>query len=786
MIEFYIKKKNTIIATGHFKDEDWSSKTFILHKGSTITPLAKRLKNINKGAWIRLKELNTDGSIQNGTLSKDVEFRSTSEAGMFVIGRECQGPEMFKDINEKSINKYLENLESKPIFINNINLPVSIFSLDKILNDRIVIKSKINEENIDTTDAYIAKDFDELLRTTGRFININYTSLNIGKKLVKGLPKKIWENPEIYKMKFLDISGDSGFLERYLVKKLVSNKYMKQQFPDYGQRVFHILHNMIYAIAKTNATSLWLRKAVYYSADTRITGYKTEGNRRIDTGDYPTIFNGNLFSRGKDFNKLDSYKINGNIKSPYIEDVIGQDQIFNYPLLDWVNSGKNILEYVSILFWDLFTDKKYIANPDEKQKERQDEIMEEIKKTLNGYFDVIMGNPPYNTNDEKTGKVGNTVYQLFCQAAEALNPKYTSFIIPSKWMYGKANGKNMTEFSQSNLSGNNLTYLELIDGKLAFPSVSTGEVCIYTKELNRVKTETKVEFIESGIKKELKNIFEITHKNSKGKKLYKPYNSIVNKVHAKITKSLAEDTNSLVYKNNYVYDEYGHDILDSSVAFKYDYEAAKGKLINFPDGTKGARPTLDYSLVKTTKFSKKLYIPRVKLYKGDYPSQEDDKKISHIWINPDIIKDYKGNIFSHNILAVPPRYDYHKFLLDYPYNAFIVKPDEVAPAMYAIGKSLNTNIEVENLKKYMQTKFATYLIYIASVGQNFNSDSLLYVPYMDFTQEWDDDKLNKFFNLSEEEIKTINETWNKFKPMKGESIDYMDIEDDEQGEDIDE
>jgi hypothetical protein len=790
MLEFYIKRGNVVIATGHFKDEDWDSKTFILHKGSSITPLKDRLKNIYKGSWQKLKELSFNGSIKNNILTKDIEFRSTSEAGMFVIGIECQGPEMFKDKNGKSINEYLEDKKIKQIFVNDIDLniknintvklPVSIFSLDKILNDRIVVKSKINEENIDTTDAYIAKDFDELLRTTGKFININYTSLNIGEKLIESLPKEIWENPEIYKMRFLDISGDSGFLERYLIKKLISNKYMKQQFPDYGQRVFHILHNMIYAIAKTNATSLWLRKAVYYSADTRIIGYRTEGNRRIDTGDYPTIFNGNLFSRGKDTNKLDSYKINGNIKSPYIEDLVGEDQIFNYPLFDWVNSGKDILEYISVVFWDLFTDEKYTANPDEKQKERQGEIMEEIKKTLNGYFDVIMGNPPYNTNNPITGNVEKTIYQLFCRAAEELNPKYTSFIIPSKWMYGKANGKDMTEFVQNTLTGNKLIYLELIGGKTAFPTVSPGEISIYTKNLKRDITSSELTFNNYGEISEYKDLSKITYVDSKGKTWFQEEDTILTKIRNKNIKNnnfswISEDTKVIQLKSGITYDNFGHDLFEDAVGFKFTDK--KIKPLNWKEGDQEVdRPTLDYSLVKNTIYDTKFFITDVSLHKkdskGNYerPIKNKEDRLPHIWISSSIISDYNGNDFNHPVLVTTQNTGYSTFKLSYPYNAFIIKPGEITSArLYAIGRSLQTEKEVLNLQKFIKSDLATYLIAKKAISPKFDPQILGFLPYLDFNKEWNDSELYNLFELDEEEVKRIKDFRNKFTiPKSGE------------------
>ena len=389
--------------------------------------------------------------------------------------------------------------------------------------------------------------------------------------------------------------------------------------------------------------------------------------------------------------------------------------------------------------------------------------MEEIKNKLDGYFDVIIGNPPYNTNDEKTGAVGETVYNYFCLAADALNPKYEAFIIPSKWAYGKA--RIAEEFSQNILNSEHAIYLSLLDGHDAFPSVDTGEVSIYSKD--NTKPCEKFIFNNHGKIHECKNIKDITYEVN-GKRWLKPVDSIIDKIQEKIKKSLADDTKAILVTSGNTYDIYGHDALDGAVAFKYDY----GKDVIFPDGSKGKRPTYDYSLTKTNKFSMKFYIPRVKLWKKDahgnyeFPNSENDKMMCHIWIDPSIIKDWNGNKFEHEVLVTTTINHYHKRLLDYPYNAFIMKPGETTTKLIAIGKSLETKEEVLNLQKFFQTKFVTYLVTIAQISQCFSSETLRFVPYMDFTQEWDDDKLNKFFGLDDEEIKRINDLWAEFRPMR--------------------
>ena len=63
--------------------------------------------------------------------------------------------------------------------------------------------------------------------------------------------------------------------------------------------------------------------------------------------------------------------------------------------------------------------------------------------------------------------------------------------------------------------------------------------------------------------------------------------------------------------------------------------------------------------------------------------------------------------------------------------------------------SFNTENERNNFIRYCKTKFARFFLsYIKYNGNLFDSDK--YVPWLDFTQEWNDAKLCKEFGISEE------------------------------------
>ena len=653
-----------------------------------------------------------------------------------------------------------------------------IYNLCRNGESRLQLHTKKEYSDEDLNYAYTSPDYDELLRDAGSAININYTPLRVAEWLFDPIPDSFWDDPDIYRKRFLDPFGDSGYVEKYLVRKLLNNEHMKRKFPDRAQRVYHILHNMLYSVAKTNASSLWLRKIVYYSSDATITGY--------DNKNYPAIFNGKLFTRGFDRDKTDNYQRTGNIKSPYIEKYdgvndLGRDDIFDYPLLDWIKDHKdskdqsNILEYFALVFWNVFCNAEY-KDIDGKRRAR---IMREIKNKLEGYFDVIIGNPPYNTNDPKTGKVGNTIYNEFCLAAEALKPKYVSFIIPSNWAYGKANISS--EFPQGVLNDTHFCYLKLIDGHDAFPSVDVEEVSIYSKDFT--KDCTKFTLDDYGSITTYSSPKDITC-DVKGRRILKPRDSIVDKIIAKNIRSLADESKAANVFSGIVYDKYGHDALGSDVAFKDD----GGKEVIGPDGSSIRRPRFDYSLTKTDKYSAKYYISNVDLWKlagngrKERPMKDTQPYASYIYVDPSIIKRSNYDIAKEYLITVSYSH-YKKQSLDFPYNAYIKSAGDIAGGKnIIIGVNVNNHDEVINLQKYIRSKFVTYLITINQVSQSFSAKDLRFVPCMDFTQEWTDEKLNNFFGLTPEEIKRIDDCWNSMRNVPAdECVD--DDSDESDGED---
>ena len=70
--------------------------------------------------------------------------------------------------------------------------------------------------------------------------------------------------------------------------------------------------------------------------------------------------------------------------------------------------------------------------------------------------------------------------------------------------------------------------------------------------------------------------------------------------------------------------------------------------------------------------------------------------------------------------------------------------------------SFLTKEEADNFIEYVKTNFVRFCLSINKNNQNLYCGEMSLIPWLDYTEKWDDEKLNKLFNLTEEEIEFIN------------------------------
>jgi hypothetical protein len=68
-----------------------------------------------------------------------------------------------------------------------------------------------------------------------------------------------------------------------------------------------------------------------------------------------------------------------------------------------------------------------------------------------------------------------------------------------------------------------------------------------------------------------------------------------------------------------------------------------------------------------------------------------------------------------------------------------------------------TLFEAENFLKYLKSNFVRRILSLSKINQHILRGELKLIPWLNFNEEWTDEKLFKYFNLSKVEIDFINE-----------------------------
>lgn len=231
---------------------------------------------------------------------------------------------------------------------------------------------------------------------------------------------------------FLDPCTKSGVFLREITRRLTEG--LAKKIPDLEERVNHILKKQVFGIGITQITSLLARRSVYCSK--KATG-KHSIAKSFVSGD------GNIwFKRIKHTWEGDRCKFCGAARSVF-------------------DRAKDLETHA------------YAFIHTNKIKSRMAELFRE-----NMQFDVIIGNPPYQLNDDGFGASAAPIYHHFVAQAKALGPRYLSMVIPARWFAG---GKGLNEFRESMLADDRLRSIDdYLSASDVFPGVGLkGGVCFF-------------------------------------------------------------------------------------------------------------------------------------------------------------------------------------------------------------------------------------------------------------------------------------------------------------------
>ncbi|MBR6140218.1 MAG: Eco57I restriction-modification methylase domain-containing protein [Bacteroidaceae bacterium] len=321
-------------------------------------------------------------------------------------------------------------------------------------------------------------------------------------------------------------------------------------------------------------------------------------------------------------------------------------------------------------------------------------------------FDVIVGNPPYQLSDGGNAASAMPLYHLFVEQAKKLNPKCLCMIIPSRWYTG---GRGLDDFRATMLSDNHISHIvDYADSSECFPGVNiAGGVCYFLWE------------------KENTGLCDICNVN-RGESIH-------------MTRSLAEYP-------VFVRSNYSINII------------RKIRSINNLTLSSEVYPSNPFGFRTYVKGKEKAFSGSVKLITSEGIGYVERTSIEK---STDAIDTY-------NVILTRAMSGGNKPGSDGKYQVVpstirVMKPNEICAETYICIGHYDKEKLAHNLKSYLTTLFARFLMLQAMSSIMINRDAFQFVPLQDFSHPWTDEMLYKKYGLTPEEIAFIE---SMIRPME--------------------
>lgn len=309
---------------------------------------------------------------------------------------------------------------------------------------------------------------------------------------------------------------------------------------------------------------------------------------------------------------------------------------------------------------------------------------------------IAVGNPPYQENDGGFGGSATSVYNFFTETLMDSKDIYEFvLVIPSRWF---TTGKGTADFRERIINSKNVKAMNhFINSKSVFPTVDVqGGVCFFHYKSDYVG---ETQFV-MGNDSTLINLsrHDIILDDSKGYDL--------------VDKVLKVWKDDFVSKDAWTVRPWG--------IRTYYFERTKP----LPDGHKDAVPC----------FTNRRRIMNANIKDLDR--------------NQDKIDEWK--------VAVPKAYSLGSRRVTLPTSQFFIIPKgHISTETYNIVGSFKKKSEAENFRNYLATNFARYFLGLRKVTQDIYKTRWEWVPLVDVSQEWTDEKLYKLFKITKEEQQHI-------------------------------
>ncbi len=471
----------------------------------------------------------------------------------------------------------------------------------------------------------------------------------------------IWADKTV---RFLDPCTKTGVFLREITSRLV--KGLADQIPDLDERVDHIVTKQVFGIAITHLTSLLARRSVYCSKHAK-------GKHSI----------------AKSFATDD-----GNIWFKRLEHTWKGDNC------SYCAASKSTFDRAEGLETHAYA---FIHT---------DDIKTRLAELFGGnmQFDVIIGNPPYQLDDGGFGKSAAPIYHHFVEQAKALEPRYLSMVIPSRWFAG---GKGLDEFRQSMLADHRVRSIDdFLCAADVFPGVGLkGGVCFFLWDRENpgpclVATHLKDEVPSTATRPLLEAGLDIFIRFNEGL-------SILKKVVAVETRQ--SDSLSLPKKKRFDRMVSSRKPFGLDTLFKGKVAKRAGDVTVYQNGGTGyiARNTISTGADLIDKW---------KLYTG-YAAPGTGNK----------------DTYPHRIISTP----------------FVGEPGTICSETYLCIGPFGSKSHAASVLSYLSCRLTRLLILLHKPSQHTTRKVYSFVPMQKWTRKWTDEDLYAKYGLSDSEIAFI-------------------------------
>lgn len=313
--------------------------------------------------------------------------------------------------------------------------------------------------------------------------------------------------------------------------------------------------------------------------------------------------------------------------------------------------------------------------------------------------DVIIGGPPFNTNDGGgRGDSASALYHRYVQVAKEYAPQYISMYMKAVW-YSGGKGKGLNEFRQEMLDDTKISiFSDYPDPKEChIEGINLrGGVCAFLWDAEH---SGECEFI-SHINRKIHTASRLLRTEGESILIRYPQGlSILNKV-----KALKEDVFS-----NWVSGRDPFGFGDGFNSYRHN-----------PTATQNTRL---YCVRKEIGYIKWSQLDK------EYRSLANKWKVLVAKASPG------EDTLPHSIISAP----------------IISEPKSVCTNGLFVVKTLKSKKEARNLIDYMHTSFFRFMMLLAKNGHNLTNNVYRYVPVVDLSNKWTDAKLFKRYGITKPE-----------------------------------